>query len=473
MKPKVQAKARRLSQPTEATEEDFAFHYARIPVTTLRFWYRVRFHEEVPETRDQLVNGLSQDDISRNRNTAGHTETHYGGEQIEAHIEAVRDATCHGKCEQQNTMAGSYEDVKVAHASTRSSERQENGETQNPSKVNTKLHLQVEDEPLCSSILLSDPPRPAQELDSPKLSLDEINGQDPCSNFALLWNFWLAQQGESQGQVEVSTSSGEDRYLEHDQIVRAIATLTEALAEFGHTFALTTSNAIQMATAGSDGIALNLRAVRPRQTLMLPYTFQYAGKGMSTRGCDNHHVLAVVEIDKSLKTRKLPRIRLYDSAPNLLLKSSKDFRRQLINNIRGTIRNLQWFSWPDDINPPHGFLAPSVQIQVPVQASKYSCGINAILNGWSVALGLQIKPDTRLDESFDVQARQLVNLALQGFLDTRTIFLFLKCHRYVKADDTLRSEFDIRLRRFPRNDEVDDFEDYYAMQRAMEDSQYN
>ena len=228
-----------------------------------------------------------------------------------------------------------------------------------------------------------------------------------------------------------------------------------------------------MAAAGSDGIALNLRAVRPRQTLMLPYTFQYAGKGKSTRGDNNHHVLAVVEIDKCLKTQKLPRIRLYDSAPNLLLKFSKDFRHQLINNIGHTIRNLQWFSWPDHINPPHGFLEPCSQIQVPVQASKYSCGINAIINGLAVALGLRIRQNTRLDESFDVQARQLVDLALQGFLDTRTIFSFLKCYRYVEADETLRSECDIRLRRFPRDDDVDDFEEHYVVQRAIEDSQYN
>src|SRR5262249_35856558 len=67
-KPQVQAKGRRLSQPAEATEQDFVLHYTRIPVTTLRFWYRARFHEEAPETRDQLVNRLAQDDIFRNRN---------------------------------------------------------------------------------------------------------------------------------------------------------------------------------------------------------------------------------------------------------------------------------------------------------------------------------------------------------------------------------------------------------------------
>ena len=206
---------------------------------------------------------------------------------------------------------------------------------------------------------------------------------------------------------------------------------------------------------------------------MLPYTFQYAGKAMSARGHDNHHVLVVVEIDKSLKTRKLPRMRLYDSAPNLLLQASADFRHQIINNIGHSIQNLQWFNWPDPINPPHGFLEPSIHVQVPVQENKYSCGINTIINGWAVALGLQIRPGTRLDELFDVQARQLVNLALQGFLDTRTIFSFLKCHRYIEVDETLRHEFDIRLRCFSRNDGVDDFEGYYVVQRTIEDSQYS
>jgi hypothetical protein len=77
-----------------------------------------------------------------------------------------------------------------------------------------------------------------------------------------------------------------------------------------------------------------------------------------------------------------------------------------------------------------------------------------------------------LDESFDNQARQLVDLALQGFLDTRTIFSFLKYHRYIEAVETLRAEFDIRLRSFTRNDGVDDFEEYYVVQRTIEDSQY-
>lgn len=260
-------------------------------------------------------------------------------------------------------------------------------------------------------------------------------------------------------------------YLQDSHVHRAITALTEALEG---EFSLTSLNSFNIAGAADvtpQECQSNLaRLVRPRKPVVIGYSHDpKSSLGIDATGQSGHHFLVTASVENGPDNRHLPRIRIYDSIPTYF---TKDERDSIVRNVHRRLRNLQWFTWPGLPALAHPFLDYEM-VPVPPQRQLAACGILTVVNGWCAALGLHPKPDADClkDKDFDKNIRVLINLALWGYLDTRTIFSYLKCEGYIEEDDELRPEFDVQLRRFPGDrTQVDSIVHDYYMDRLIEET---
>ncbi|KAI7283890.1 hypothetical protein KC345_g2677 [Hortaea werneckii] len=104
------------------------------------------------------------------------------------------------------------------------------------------------------------------------------------------------------------------------------------------------------------------------------------------------------------------------------------------------------------------------------QRAGWNCGYHTVLNAWAHALNLQtVAAGVRLGGRFNAVSVEVINLAMQGFMDSATIEAFFLCYGYVAADQRvpLNRRFD-RTRPFRRLEELQRF---LAEQRLEEDLQ--
>lgn len=332
---------------------------------------------------------------------------------------------------------------------------------------------QVEKEPSpAAKVADPDPPRPGQKLGSPPLTLEHINEGKACQIFQMLRDFWKDQYKkdfEEKYHIRPWQDPGNPEYLEDDTVHQGIAALTEAL---DGQFSLTTH--IAFAVAGGQTTTVEqckkekFRLIRPRKPVIVPYAHNpRATAGFDAAAGSGHHFLVTARVGGDPDHPELPRVRIYDSAPGY----TANCRDSLVRNIYRRLRNLQWYTWPGQPNPTHPFLDYEM-VEVYHQDVIGACGILTILNGWIDALDLHPVPNPKLlqhtgnKRKFDGQLRLLVNLALRGCVDTRTIFTFLKCSQYIREDDILKSEFDIQLKSF----DEDPLDVQYDWLREVEDS---
>ncbi|KAI7552018.1 hypothetical protein KC331_g2174 [Hortaea werneckii] len=104
------------------------------------------------------------------------------------------------------------------------------------------------------------------------------------------------------------------------------------------------------------------------------------------------------------------------------------------------------------------------------QRAGWNCGFHTVLNAWAHALNLQtVAAGVRLGGRFNALSVEMVNLAMQGFMDSATIEAFFLCFGYVAADQRvpLNRRFE-RTQPFRRMEELQQF---LAQQRLEEDLQ--
>ncbi|GAB1742558.1 hypothetical protein NU219Hw_g8099t1 [Hortaea werneckii] len=102
------------------------------------------------------------------------------------------------------------------------------------------------------------------------------------------------------------------------------------------------------------------------------------------------------------------------------------------------------------------------------QRAGWNCGFHTVLNAWAYALNLQtVAAGVRLGGRFNAVSAEMVNLAMQGFMDSATIEAFFLCYGYVAADQRvpLNRRFE-RTQPFRRMEELQRF---LAEQRLEED----
>ena len=170
-----------------------------------------------------------------------------------------------------------------------------------------------------------------------------------------------------------------------------------------------------------------------------------------------HFVLAVAtKVDSKPIT-----IQIWDSRPGYVT------RAEIEEAAQGVVKYSGWMGmsldsrvW--DHEPPLEFRRTAYE-KSPNQGSSNFCGLYTVLNAWANMLGIQIRrkqtvlklPEGITLEKFHQEGTNLVNLALAGHMDSRTIQAFLRVYGYsvnqslsklvedvraIKMDDTILDE---------------------------------
>ena len=141
---------------------------------------------------------------------------------------------------------------------------------------------------------------------------------------------------------------------------------------------------------------------------------------------------------------------IFDSRP-----TGSEQSKRIDDNVGKTIRRIGWLGidWfrratEDRDAPPR--VVETLQPRVPFQASPNSCGIHAILHAWGYMLGLPaLNSNVRLhgqrlttqwqqaaeEETFTTDAVRMINLAVAGHMDFRTIQAFFNHYGFCQLQD--------------------------------------
>lgn len=141
---------------------------------------------------------------------------------------------------------------------------------------------------------------------------------------------------------------------------------------------------------------------------------------------------------------------IFDSRP-----TGSEQSKRIDDNVGKTIRRIGWLGidWfrratEDRDAPPR--VVETLQPRVPFQVSPNSCGIHAILHAWGYMLGLPaLNSNVRLhgqrlttqwqqaaeEETFITDAVRMINLAVAGHMDFRTIQAFFNHYGFCQLQD--------------------------------------
>lgn len=145
-----------------------------------------------------------------------------------------------------------------------------------------------------------------------------------------------------------------------------------------------------------------------------------------------HLLLAVAEMVGEPNEVQL---RIYDSAgdgagPNC---------QHILRRARNLIERGQW---PNPaVNTPLQYRNSGFHSVPQQQGGTNTCGLYTIMNAWAVMLGIPIQhkdtwvPGHSAHYAFARVGLEIVNHALAGFMDSRTIQAFMNVHRYCKPQD--------------------------------------
>lgn len=172
----------------------------------------------------------------------------------------------------------------------------------------------------------------------------------------------------------------------------------------------------------------NLERKKKEKNATLEATNGKANAGAETPSSPLGHLLLAVAEKDSPNSKKLD-IRIFDSR-NITL------HRNVIRR-RATKLTRDW----SEMNAEPHFDWRVVPQQI---GESNACGLYVIFNAWAVMLGIEpnIKRSTQrggygTDREFLVQGLAIVNLALAGFMDSRTIMAFLNYYGYTEVVDLL------------------------------------
>ncbi|KAI7497872.1 hypothetical protein KC367_g5551 [Hortaea werneckii] len=288
----------------------------------------------------------------------------------------------------------------------------------------------------------------------------EEEHRPPCEVLAERLAAWR-EVARAEAQADF-TPLQEGHELFQETAFLAIASVTEAIAAAGGpAFAL-----IDPVLGGIPGSAQ--RVLRPRHTVLFP-----AHRGRGYRDGGGHLYLYIIRgvEPEGAQSENATRFQV-EAHDSFRPTRNATLQGRLFEAVRLRLENGGWTG--------HGFGDPEDDALfanrivagegIADQRAGWNCGFHTVLNAWAHALNLQtVAAGVRLGGQFNAVSVEMVNLAMQGFMDSATIEAFFLCHGYVAADQRvpLNRRFD-RTRPFRRLEELQQF---LAERRLEEDLQ--
>ncbi|GAB7356651.1 hypothetical protein MBLNU459_g7368t1 [Dothideomycetes sp. NU459] len=258
-------------------------------------------------------------------------------------------------------------------------------------------------------------------LERARAALEEVERKNnPSAYFRNRLEYWRERErAEGNGKlVNPIVPSGE---ILASDCLRGISAVTEAIRrEHGVEFTFTNEQTIQFLPHYVVRDSPFLRISGARREWLLPWTVH------------NHHFLIRV-LEADTPDGGNVQCHVYDSMGFHL----ENQRHVLVDQIRQAILNSGWFETPEfpdavPTMPDDSFIWPNTA----QQGDGTSCGVITVLNAWICAFGLwPVEYEfPQLSYGLMIMARELINLALAGFMDSNTITAFLRSYGLVDRD---------------------------------------
>ena len=212
-----------------------------------------------------------------------------------------------------------------------------------------------------------------------------------------------------------------------DDTFMPIASVWEGLRKAGLEFAFGTEVTFRGNRTKETRIS-DTTAVLGPAPLIVPLIFGEEIPQKGRHASLGHHLLAVVSQPDN--DDKAVEVLILDSAPGAVPS------RMIEEAVAGLIRYTGWLGI--DLKGRPLPVAHSISYEVlptPHQEGKDSCGFYLILNAWAFMFGIDIHPghQRRIQtsvEDFHREGLKLINMALAGYMDSKTIEAFLMVHGY-------------------------------------------
>ncbi len=233
----------------------------------------------------------------------------------------------------------------------------------------------------------------------------------------------------SKDATEIESSSN----MADDDVVLGIAPIWEGLKRLGRAdFEFTYAGLDVFTPGGQRGVGPVGRFTRFMMPLFLSSTTttEAIATGKAKIQEPGHLLLCVAElVDNEPKTVQ---VQVFDSRVGTV-----DYRH-IIQKAERIIRTCGWLG---NTKPTQVVFRPFIRTPVPSQVGINACGLYVILNAWAVMLGIPILPKLRrqpskgnekyaTDDNFLELGLRIVNLALEGFMDSSTIQAFFNVFGY-------------------------------------------
>lgn len=261
----------------------------------------------------------------------------------------------------------------------------------------------------------------------------------PCDFLEQSLGHWR----EMYAQQELSSPVVSGVWLTTSHVFRAINAVAEAIRnQHGVEFALIDDATAQALRAGTPISSTNLfqsalgesyehQMLGQRRDWFLPWHYErrpstagVSGVGKPEKGYAAHHFLVHIRLDAQNQVT----VKIYDSKPAHL----EAMRPQLIEHVRRAIQMSEWLGSDGDTAQT---VIPDAAFDwepVATQHDSTNCGDFVIFNSWIRMLGLTPTDAVPQNQAIWRIAAEVINMAINGTIDSATIHAFLACYGFVQ-----------------------------------------
>ncbi|KAI7187677.1 hypothetical protein KC363_g5859 [Hortaea werneckii] len=404
------------------------------------------------------------EDANGNDQARPDTQTGDGMHRDQSEATADQERTVEGEVSHPSSRKGSKDsdqdderELQRQAMNAQKERTEDESEGSQPSSRKRSREPEQDDEGECEG---PDAQKGRMEEESEQSRTPEEERRPPCEVLAERLAAWR-EVARAEAQADF-TPLQEGHELFQETAFLAIASVTEAIAAAGGpAFTL-----IDPVLGGIPGSAQ--RVLRPRHTVLFP---AHRGRGYGDGG--GHLYLYIIRGIGPEAAQRGNATRFHVEAHDSFGPTrNAALQARLFQAVRLRLEIGGWTG--------HGFGDPENDALfanrivagegVVDQRAGWNCGFHTVLNAWAHALDLQtVAAGVRLGGQFNAVSVEMVNLAMQGFMDSATIEAFFLCHGYVAADQRvpLNRRFE-RTRPFRRLEELQQF---LAERRLEEDLQ--